>query len=112
MKPNSTVKVPTDKQVQNLIDELRHRFDPLEHMSQKEIAARLKVNTWTVNSIRKSDPTFPKPIWISDKTPRWSSADILNWMSSRPRGGLSPEWKRSALRASKRKSSREARAER
>jgi predicted DNA-binding transcriptional regulator AlpA len=97
---------------ENLIEELRHRYDPLEMMSKKDIATRLKVDTWTVDQIRKNDPTFPQPVWLTDKSARWRSIDILNWQSARPRGGLSPEWKRSALRASKRKPSREARASR
>jgi predicted DNA-binding transcriptional regulator AlpA len=109
-KPNSIINVPNDKQVANLIDELRHRYDPLEYMSQKDIAARVKIDPWTINHIRKTDPSFPQPVWLTDKSPRWRSVDILNWMSSRPRGGQSPEWKRSAMRASKRKPSRESRA--
>jgi predicted DNA-binding transcriptional regulator AlpA len=110
MRPskNSPTKAPIDKQVENLIDELRHRYDPLELMSKNDIAARLKVDPWTVDNIRKNDPNFPQPIWLTDKSARWRSVDILNWQSARPRGGWSPEWKRSKLRASKRKPSREA----
>jgi predicted DNA-binding transcriptional regulator AlpA len=97
---------------ENLINELRHRFDPLEMMSKKDIADRLKLDTWTVDHLRKTDPTFPPPIWLTDKSARWRSIDVLNWQAARPRGGLSPEWKRSAMRASKRKPPREGRASR
>jgi predicted DNA-binding transcriptional regulator AlpA len=113
MRPKKNTPTKTqDKQVENLIAELRHRYDPLEMMSKQDIADRLKLDVWTVDHLRKSDPNFPKAVWVSDKSARWRSVDVLNWLSARPAGGWSPEWKRSALRASKRKPSREARVSR
>jgi hypothetical protein len=97
---------PKAKNEQHVMDELRHRYDPLELMSKNDIAARLKVDVWTVDHIRRNDHTFPQPIWLTNKSARWRSIDILNWQSARPRGGWSPEWQQSALRASKQKASK------
>ena len=110
-KNNSPTKTQiVDKQVQALLDELRRRLDPIELLSKADVAAALKIDRWTLDRLRKTDASFPPPLWLTPKSARWRPIDVLNWQNARPRGGRSPEWERSALRASKRKTSREARA--
>ena len=64
--------------------------DPLELLGKRELADLLRVNPWTVDRWRRTDPDFPAPIWISKSTPRWRRKDIEAWLATRQRGGTSP----------------------
>jgi predicted DNA-binding transcriptional regulator AlpA len=66
--------------------------DPLALLSKKQLAALLAIDVWTVDRWRKSDPTFPQPIWVTNTTPRWRRADVEAWLSTRKKGGRSPAW--------------------
>ena len=72
--------------------------DPLQLLTKRELAMLLGVNAWTLDRWRKQDSGFPKPIWISDTTPRWPRGEIAAWYASRQRGGVSPDWTRSTRR--------------
>jgi len=67
-----------------------------EVLRKRELAQRLSVNPWTLDRWRRSNPTFPQPIWLSATTPVWFVAEIDAWLGSRPRGGLAPCWSRMA----------------
>ena len=65
---------------------------PPEVLRKRELARLLSVNPWTLDRWRKTNPTFPQPIWLSDTTPAWRLADIEAWLASRPKGGVAPSW--------------------
>jgi predicted DNA-binding transcriptional regulator AlpA len=64
----------------------RVRIEPL--WTKKDVARRLNYNNWTVDRLRKIDPTFPTPIWLGPVTPRWRPADVELWIETRRRGGV------------------------
>lgn len=66
--------------------------DGLEMISKKELAALLSVNSWTLDRWRKSDPEFPRAVWLSPTTPRWRKADVERWLATRKTGGVAPDW--------------------
>lgn len=66
--------------------------NPEAMLSKQGVADYLSVNPWTIDRWRKTDPTFPAPFWMNDRTPRWLPTDIRQWLASRPRGGIAPEW--------------------
>ena len=45
-----------------------------------EVAARLGVTRGTVYKILNTDPTFPRPIHVTPKSPRWRPADVDAWI--------------------------------
>jgi predicted DNA-binding transcriptional regulator AlpA len=61
-------------------------------LRKRELARRLSVNPWTVDRLRKSDPSFPQPIWLTPTTPVWLAAEVDAWLGSRPRDGIAPSW--------------------
>ena len=61
-------------------------------LSKSQIAERIGVSIWTVDRIRERDPDFPPTIWLTDKTCRWESSAVEQWLASRPHGGKSPGW--------------------
>lgn len=70
-------------------------IDAFAMIGKKELAQLLSVNPWTIDRWRKRDRSFPSPVWISDTTPRWYQRDIEQWLASRARGGVAPDWLRS-----------------
>ena len=68
-------------------------IDPLELIGKRDLATLLAVNPWTVDRWRRTDPEFPPPIWLNNSTPRWSRDEIGKWLSTRKRGGVSPDSK-------------------
>jgi predicted DNA-binding transcriptional regulator AlpA len=60
-------------------------------LSKREVAELIGMRPHTVDRMRK-DPEcdLPPPYWPNRQSPRWSRAEILTWMRSRPRGGVSP----------------------
>jgi predicted DNA-binding transcriptional regulator AlpA len=65
-------------------------LDPM--LTKREVADTLRVDPATVDRERKHNPKFPEPTWITDKTPRWFRSQIINYLASRPKGGISPDW--------------------
>jgi predicted DNA-binding transcriptional regulator AlpA len=61
-------------------------------LTKQLLALRLAVNPATVDRWRRDDPTFPPPVWLSGITPRWRPADIDQWLSQKPKGGVAPDW--------------------
>ena len=45
-----------------------------------EVADRLGVTRGTVYKILNTDPTFPRPIYVTPKSPRWRPADVDTWI--------------------------------
>src|SRR5262245_23185346 len=72
--------------------------DPLALLSKKQLAELLSIDPWTVDRWRKSDPTFPPPVWLSNTTPRWRRADIERWLATRKKGGRAPSWDQQSTR--------------
>lgn len=68
--------------------------DPRAFISKRQIAILGAVNPWTVDRWRR-DPalSFPVPRWFGDQTARWQLSEILEWLQSRPRETISPEWR-------------------
>ena len=52
-------------------------------LSAADVAAKLSLHKATVHKIRKSDPTFPAPIYISPMMPRWRASDLEKWIASK-----------------------------
>jgi predicted DNA-binding transcriptional regulator AlpA len=72
-------------------------------LSKRQLAEMLGVNPFSIDRWRRTDPTFPKPFWLTGTTPRWHHSDVAAWLASRQRGGISPDW----VKAPRRKSSRQ-----
>jgi predicted DNA-binding transcriptional regulator AlpA len=71
--------------------------DPLQLLSKQQLAELLGVDPWTIDRWRRPDepthiPDFPQPVWVSNATPRWRRVEVEAWLSTRQRGGLSPNW--------------------
>lgn len=48
-----------------------------------EVADILGVSRWTVNRLVERDPSFPAPIRLSPRTPRWRQQDIDEYLELR-----------------------------
>ena len=49
-------------------------------------ASSLKVGKSTVWELSRSDPTFPKPIKLSDRITRWLESDLEDWVLRHKQG--------------------------
>ena len=49
-------------------------------------ASSLKVGKSTVWRLSRSDPTFPKPIKLSDRITRWLESDLEDWVLRHKQG--------------------------
>jgi predicted DNA-binding transcriptional regulator AlpA len=67
---------------------------PPQLLTKRDVASLLRLNPWSVDRLRRTDTTFPECVWISGTSPRWRVSDIEQWLSSRPTGGTSPDWRR------------------
>lgn len=47
------------------------------------VATHLGVTRWTINHWMRTDPTFPQPIRLTPKTPRWRPEDVESWLRSK-----------------------------
>jgi predicted DNA-binding transcriptional regulator AlpA len=57
----------------------------------KETAADyLGIGTTGLDILRKSDPTFPDPVWL-DSRARWVRTDLDEWVAKLPRSAISPD---------------------
>ena len=53
-------------------------------LTVEDVASSLKVGKSTVLS--RSDPTFPKPITLSDRITRWLESDLEDWVLRHKQG--------------------------
>ena len=51
-----------------------------------EVADRLNVTRGTLYKILKADRTFPRPIHVTPKNPRWRPADVDEWIDRKAAG--------------------------
>lgn len=56
-------------------------------LRRSALCRQLGVSRGTIDVWLKSDPTFPAPIRLGAKIAAWRSADILQWIDSRPTVG-------------------------
>ena len=49
-------------------------------------ASALKAQKVTVWRLSRSDPTFPKPIKLSDRITRWLESDLEDWVLRHKQG--------------------------
>jgi prophage regulatory protein len=54
--------------------------------TEKEVCQMLGISPSTLDNWRKAG-TFPQPLKLSEKTIRWSEADVLDWIASRSKVG-------------------------
>ena len=52
-------------------------------LNVRDVAARLGVCRPTVYNILKRDPSFPRPIHIASRSPRWRAAELAAWIESK-----------------------------
>ena len=52
----------------------------------EDVASSLKVGKSTVGESPRSDPTFPKPIKLSDRITRWLESDLEDWVLRHKQG--------------------------
>ena len=56
---------------------------PHEFLKPAAVAQRLGMARSTVYKLMSTDPTFPAPIRMLPRSPRWRAADIDAWVESR-----------------------------
>ena len=49
-------------------------------LTVEAVASALKVHKVTVWRLSRSDPTFPKPIKLSDRITRWLESGLEDWV--------------------------------
>ena len=52
----------------------------------EDVASAPKVGKSTVGELSRSDPTFPKPIKLSDRITRWLESDLEDWVLRHKQG--------------------------
>ena len=52
-------------------------------LTVKDVTARLSVARPTIYKILNRDPTFPRPIYIANRVPRWREEDIQAWIDAK-----------------------------
>ena len=55
-------------------------------LTVEAVASALKVHKVTVWWLSRSDPTFPKPIKLSDRITRWLESDLEDWVLRHKQG--------------------------
>ena len=55
-------------------------------LTVEAVASTLKVHKVTVWRLSRSDPTFPKPIKLSDRITRWLESDLEDWVLRHKQG--------------------------
>jgi prophage regulatory protein len=55
-------------------------------LNEKQVSSMLGISPSTLDNWRKAG-TFPQPLKLSEKTIRWSEADVLGWIASRSKVG-------------------------
>ena len=60
-------------------------------LTPKDVFERLGVSRGTFYNLLKRDPTFPSPIYITPKTPRWQESEIDAWLDAQKPDPAAPE---------------------
>ena len=60
-----------------------HPAIPVRYVTDRDIAARFGVARTTAWDWTKNDPTFPKPVRLSERCTRWRLDEIEAWEASR-----------------------------
>lgn len=55
-------------------------------LTVEAVASALKVHKVTVWRLSRPDPTFPKPIKLSDRITRWLERDLEDWVLRHKQG--------------------------
>ena len=55
-------------------------------LTVEAVASALKVHKVAVWRLSRSDPTFPKPIKLSDRITRWLESDLEDWVLRHKQG--------------------------
>ena len=55
-------------------------------LTVEDVASSLKVGKSTAWRLSRSDPTFPKPIKLSDRITRWLESDLEDWVLRHKQG--------------------------
>lgn len=71
-------------------------------LTKQAVADILAVRAWSIDNLRRTDPTFPAPAWITDGRPRWLPDEVHAWIKTRKRGGVAPAWRRQHQRRRRR----------
>jgi predicted DNA-binding transcriptional regulator AlpA len=66
--------------------------DPVGLLDKRALMRKLRLSQPSIDRLRKTDPDFPKPIWIAPKSARWRPAEVEAWVETRKRGGVAPMW--------------------
>ena len=53
-----------------------------ELLTASEVAARLRIARQTVYELLKRDDSFPRPIRVMPRAPRWRAADVEAWLAA------------------------------
>lgn len=61
-----------------------------ELLNTLEVCDFLGVNRSHLHVLRREDPTFPKPHYMSERRPRWFKSDLVEWIRSKPTSAPSP----------------------
>lgn len=48
-----------------------------------DVCEVLSISRATVYRLRNHDPTFPDPIYVTNRGPRWRTRDLAGWVESR-----------------------------
>ena len=54
-----------------------------DYLSPAQVAEKLSLNRATLYKLRDADPTFPKPIEILPRKPRFVGAEVEAWVRSK-----------------------------
>jgi len=52
-------------------------------LTHDELSQKLGITKKALHSLRNREPSFPKPIRMSEKVLRWDEADINQWLESK-----------------------------
>ncbi|MGH8870973.1 MAG: helix-turn-helix transcriptional regulator [Acidimicrobiia bacterium] len=63
------------------------RFDA-QLLSTADVCDLLVISRATFYRLRSSDPSFPAPLYVTERLPRWRSDEIREWLSLRQRQPL------------------------
>lgn len=55
-------------------------------LTVEAVASALKVHKVTAWRLSRSDPTFPKPIKLSNRITRWLESDLEDWVLRHKQG--------------------------
>ena len=53
------------------------------YLRMSELTGKIQLNRRTVYRILKDDATFPRPIYVRPRSPRWSLSAVEAWLRGR-----------------------------